>query len=493
MRNIVLKWLSDDTMGQRYLGVLRTFIRTWYRVLILLSIIIIQILVYFSLYTPRIDTADLDDAAVLFVITGCLFLLIIFQRRSIEKSSVRLPMQIGWSITLIGVTHTALIQLVELNAPLQDGILNTIIQTVHDNMAILLGGGFIFVLIGIYGWVSDISAREKRFYSIISAMPVGVAVTDSSGRVTLYNDRFPEILSIEPNIIQDTFLEDLLQTDVLKLRESSENAFDIPVEHEIILNDENDSKKYLSIIIVANRGKNSKTTSHIVVLSNVTARRRTEEEREQQRRVISLYASLLTHDVGNDLQAVLGYVEGATLTLENDREKADSMLRSAEAAGQRMANLIKTFRIETNPAHIEVVPMLREIAKHAELANMGLKVHLDVNPGTETLRSPGGSLLPTAFENIFRNTAQHTGANPEVYIRVFKEETDLVILIGDSGLGISPAFESSLFNRSDPHRESGLGLYLTKQIITACGGTIELDKSNQAKGASFLIKLPLIE
>jgi two-component system sensor histidine kinase FlrB len=468
-------------------------LKKWYRVLILAIIIIIQVIVYFSLYDLRGSSSDLDDAAVEFAIASGILILIVFFRKSIEKSSVRVPMQIGWSIILIGVVHTGLIQLVELNAPRQEGILNTVIQTIHHDMAVILGGGFILVIIGFYVWVSDISARERRFYSVISAMPVGVAVIDPTGEITLYNDRFPEILGLEKDVIKNSSLEDLLQIDFIKLRESSENTFDVPVEHDTVLEDESGSKKYLSIIIVAHRDKNAKTTSYIVVLSNVTTRKRTEEEREQQRRVISLYASLLTHDVGNDLQAVLGYVEGASITFDQDREKSKAMLRSAEAAGQRMSNLIKTFKIESIPAHIEVVAMLKDTARRAELAHMGLKIHLDADPDTVTLRSPGGSLLPTAIENIFRNTAQHASEHPEVYVHVSREEENLVISISDNGPGISADLQNSLFNRSDPRRENGLGLYLTKQIIIACGGTIELDTSAKARGASYKIRLPLIE
>ncbi|MFW9907900.1 MAG: sensor histidine kinase [Candidatus Thorarchaeota archaeon] len=111
----------------------------------------------------------------------------------------------------------------------------------------------------------------------------------------------------------------------------------------------------------------------------------------------------------------------------------------------------------------------------------------------ESERSPAGALLPTAFENILRNAAQHASSNPEVYIRVFKEEPNLVILISDNGPGISPELQDSLFHRSDFRRENGLGLYLTKQIITVCGGTTELDRSAKAKGASYRINLLLFE
>jgi signal transduction histidine kinase len=69
-----------------------------------------------------------------------------------------------------------------------------------------------------------------------------------------------------------------------------------------------------------------------------------------------------------------------------------------------------------------------------------------------------------------------------------------VIDVSDNGPGIPEEKIRSLFNRSDPYGETGLGLYLTKQIVTACGGTIALnDKDKEEEGASFRIILPLAE
>jgi signal transduction histidine kinase len=179
--------------------------------------------------------------------------------------------------------------------------------------------------------------------------------------------------------------------------------------------------------------------------------------------------------------------------LDQNEERAKTMLRSAEAAGQRMSDLIKTFRVDSILKHVEVVSMLSEVTKQAELANMGLQVDLDIDPKIEKIRSPGGFLLSKAIENILRNAAQHAGESPKVGMRVFRDEDNLIISISDNGPGISPDIQQSLFNRSDPQRENGLGLYLTKQIVIACGGSIKLDESIESKGASFRITLPLTE
>jgi PAS domain S-box-containing protein len=324
-------------------------------------------------------------------------------------------------------------------------------------------------------------------------MPVGVAVLDPDGTVTLHNNRLSEILGLPSRKTQNLNLWDFLEIDYEKLVQANGEMFEGPVELDITITTKKESRKHLNVAIVANKDQKGITNNHIVVVSDVTTRRRTEEEREQQRRVISLYASLLTHDVGNDLQALLGYVEGAGMISEDNPEQAKTMLVSAEAAGKRMSNLIKTFKVDSILKHVTVTSMLREVAKEAELVDLGLKIHLDFDPKVEDIRSPGGFLLSKAIENIFRNAAQHAGVKPEINVRVDRSDDLLVISISDNGPGIPVEIRNSLFHRSDRYRENGLGLYLTKQIVTACGGSIRLDENSEATGASFIIKLPITE
>jgi signal transduction histidine kinase len=124
---------------------------------------------------------------------------------------------------------------------------------------------------------------------------------------------------------------------------------------------------------------------------------------------------------------------------------------------------------------------------------MGLKVQVHIESGAANLRSPGGTLLPIAMDNLLRNAAEHAGKDTIVDIRVLVEDSSLVIAVSDNGPGIPEEKLQSLFLRGDPDGESGLGLYLTKQIVTACGGIIALEDQDNGAGASFRITLPLAE
>lgn len=457
--------------------------------LIVLIFVMAQALLYYSLYQPR--PPDYTDAIVDFAISGVIFILILLFQRSIEKDSARIPLQVGWGIIIIMGVHAGLINLVDLAAPYNENMLTAFIQFAQDNLVLILAGGLFIAAIGIYNWMSDISARERRFHSLVAAMPVGVAVIDADSKVTLHNEGLSQILNLESSQIQDAMISDLLLTDIQSILKDNDSRLDDPLELDVTLDRDDGSKTYLAVSFVSNRERDGRISGHIVVVSDVTMRRRTAEEREQQRRVIDLYASLMSHDIGNDIQAVLGYVESSLQLLKTDKAKATVMLESAQAAALRMTNLIKTFKSDVTPSSIDIVPMLKEVASQAEQVSRGLQVQVHVASGAVHRRSPGGSLLPIAMDNLLRNAAEHAGSNAEVNIRVLVENENLVIVVADNGPGIPEDVQKTLFIRSDPHGERGLGLYLTRQIIIACGGTIELDSSES--GATFRITLPLAE
>jgi signal transduction histidine kinase len=212
---------------------------------------------------------------------------------------------------------------------------------------------------------------------------------------------------------------------------------------------------------------------------------------EQQHRVIELYTSLMTHDAGNDLQAVLGYIEAALMTPQGCNPKSLELMEAAQAAALRMTGLIKAFKPNETDTEQFLVPLVQSTAILAEKADLGLKTTFYAQPGTESLKVTGSSMIQFALVNLLRNAAQHSGDNPQVDIKIFRKSEDLIISISDGGPGIPDDIKRTMFERGGSDTDHGLGLYLTKQIIVACSGMIDIVDS--PVGATFKIVLPIAE
>jgi len=211
--------------------------------------------------------------------------------------------------------------------------------------------------------------------------------------------------------------------------------------------------------------------------------------REQQHRVIQLYTSLMNHDAGNDLQAVLGYIEAALMVKAGLNSKSLELMEAAHAAALRMRGLITAFRPEEIDAEMRLVPLVQSMAIQSEKADLGLKINFYAQPGTEDLKIAGANLIQFALANLLRNAAQYAGDHPSVDIKVFRKSEDIIITINDHGPGIPENIRKIIFERGRTDSEHGLGLYLTKQIIAACRGSIDLVDS--PVGATFTICLPI--
>lgn len=211
----------------------------------------------------------------------------------------------------------------------------------------------------------------------------------------------------------------------------------------------------------------------------------------QHQRETELYATLLRHDLRNDLQALLGYIE---LMVENTK-KIDSqnvsLMESSKAAAMRMSRLVKAFAFKTESNNTTLVDLMYSTISEAEKTHHGLQIKMHLGPGTEKLKVYGASLLSAAFDNLFRNSYQYAGDSAIITINLEKVGAYTEMVIFDNGPGIPEEKKQYLFLRGSGSLESGLGLYLTVTILRGCGGDIELIDSPTGKGAAFRVTLPL--
>jgi signal transduction histidine kinase len=107
--------------------------------------------------------------------------------------------------------------------------------------------------------------------------------------------------------------------------------------------------------------------------------------------------------------------------------------------------------------------------------------------------------LHRAIAHLVLNALNYTPDGGRVRIRTYHDSGWAVVEVGDSGIGISPADLSHIFEpffRVDKARAAetggaGLGLVMVKKIIDAHGGKIMVD-STPGKGSTFRVWLPVV-
>jgi CheY-like chemotaxis protein/anti-sigma regulatory factor (Ser/Thr protein kinase) len=122
------------------------------------------------------------------------------------------------------------------------------------------------------------------------------------------------------------------------------------------------------------------------------------------------------------------------------------------------------------------------------------------------LASPGGPVsgdpdrLRQVVWNLLSNAVKFTPKAGRVQIQLQRVDSHVDIVVSDTGAGIAPAFLPFVFDRfrqgdSSSTRQRGglgLGLALVRSLVELHGGTVTAESAGEARGATFVVKLPLM-
>lgn len=210
-------------------------------------------------------------------------------------------------------------------------------------------------------------------------------------------------------------------------------------------------------------------------------------------------------DIAHQLRTPLTSANLILSFLENglDEDKRKAFVRETEGLLMRMdwliTSLLKlsrldagviTFQTEPIPADDLVQTALRPLLIPMELHNISLQINAP--QGIHFLCDPGW--LSEALQNILKNCMESAGDNGSIQIACTQNPLFTEIRITDNGPGFREEELPCLFDRfyrgnSANATGYGIGLALSKTIITRQGGTVTA-KNHPQGGAVFAIRFP---
>jgi two-component system, NarL family, sensor kinase len=230
----------------------------------------------------------------------------------------------------------------------------------------------------------------------------------------------------------------------------------------------------------------------------------------QLARVREDFVSTLTHDLKTPLLGALETLHA----LEHQqfgpvtaaqRKAIAIMTRSHETTLQLVETLMDVYRNDTEGLRLQRVPV--DVVNLAEETIMQLtslaasrQVHMRLHQGESDFRQPcwveADTLqLQRVLSNLISNAINHAPRGSLVEVVIRSKGNDCQVQVLDYGQGIAAVEVAQLFNRfyqghSDRQAKgTGLGLYLSRQIVEAHGGTIWAE-ARQPQGAIFAFRLP---
>jgi len=205
---------------------------------------------------------------------------------------------------------------------------------------------------------------------------------------------------------------------------------------------------------------------------------------------LEIYASLLQHDLRNDLQVILHQAEVSLL--EDDISKIQKKYwKTVERTSHSMIRLLDVFIKPSKFYEMSITRLIKMLVTDIKQIYPNLKIHSNFDGQSSEFIVIGSRLLPCIFDNLFRNVVEHVGKEAKVTINARIEENNAIIEFSDDGPGIDENIMTKLFQKGTSTTGGGYGLYLSRKIIEAYDGEIDIVRSD-AKGTTFRIKLPSI-
>ena len=334
---------------------------------------------------------------------------------------------------------------------------------------------------------------------VLDTLPDGVVVADAQGTVTAVNTAAARLLRVPDGIGKQL-------SDVVLLQDRAGNSWYACTEPYTGLPSRtrlteqawflSDGTELLVTARILRDGPRSAVRGVTVSVRSARARARLDRERSD-------LVATVAHELRSPLTGVKGFV--ATLLSKWDKLNDDQkkmMLETVNADADRLtrliAELLDVARIDTGRLSLYPRPLDFEAAVGRVVASVsagtGREIAFDVDGELPTVHADPDKLAQVVT-NLVDNAIRHGEGQVTLTASPIRDEAsyDGVLLhVDDEGDGISPDIRSRVFTKFWKHGQrggSGLGMYIIHGLVSAHGGSVEIDDS-PAGGARVSILWP---
>lgn len=224
----------------------------------------------------------------------------------------------------------------------------------------------------------------------------------------------------------------------------------------------------------------------IISLLDITQRKLAEDALVQANAKLNLLSSITRHDIGNDLQVVLGYLEFA---MEEDlNQPVKGFLDKAYASAKNVEVQILFTRDYQDigvrsPIWQDVNKIISHVIKTIDISP--IQIQIDIS-GVEIYADP---LIEKVFFNLVDNAKRYGETITRIQFFGIEDKEGYTIIIEDDGVGIPTEYKSKIFTRGY-YKHTGFGLNLSREILDITGISI-IETGAPGHGAKFEILVPV--
>ena len=347
---------------------------------------------------------------------------------------------------------------------------------------------------------------EASFRSFVENSPIGIYRATGTGRLLAVNASLVELLGYSSpaevlalDMRRDVFTNAADGEGLFRQLENDGEAR----SHEMDWRRKDGSNATVRVSARAYRDERASVWFSEGFVENVTPLRAAEQALRQSEKLAALgqLVSGVAHELNNPLAAILHFAEDL---LDDERSPADlealSMIRDQARRSRAIVRDLLSFvrfrdasreRVQLADALAASVKALRPMVEDA-----GARLTADL-PAGYAFGNTDRAGLQQIVTNLVVNAAQACGLGGLVHVRGELSESELVVVVEDTGPGVPPQLMNRIFEpffTTKPLGQgTGLGLSVTLGIVQQLGGRIVVENRTDAgvTGARFIVTLPI--
>lgn len=232
------------------------------------------------------------------------------------------------------------------------------------------------------------------------------------------------------------------------------------------------------------------------------------QELQRTNQLKNQFLANTSHEIRTPLSSIIGFTHLLLAQgYDPSRERHQEYLNIIQSSSKHLLALINDIldlskieanQLEVQQEEVDVPELCRNVLAlvKEKAANKGLKLCLELDPTIKTLVADPLRLKQMLLNLLFNAVKfTHSGS---VGLQVFPQEAFIYFIVWDTGIGISQADQTQLFqpyvqiSNSVTRREegTGLGLVVTRKLAEIHGGSVTVESEVNC-GSRFTISLPM--
>jgi PAS domain S-box-containing protein len=361
----------------------------------------------------------------------------------------------------------------------------------------------------------ELFQSEQRLRTTLASIGDGVITCDVDGHVQMMNPVAQELTGWtqvdaggrpleEIFRIFDETTREPLETPVAKVKRL--NSI-VGLAQQTMLIHRNGTELNIADSAAPIRDQMGNTTGIVLVFRDITMERKTQEAliANEKLAVAGRLAATIAHEIHNPLDSVsnLLYLMRNTTSPEEMKQFMDMAEQELARVTQISRAMLGLYRESKAPVSVDLREMLQEILllMDRRFLDHGVTVSTNLPAAISVAAFPAE--LRQVFTNLITNAAEAAGHGGEVHVSIEpqaagvdstgqKLQAGAVVKIADNGAGIPDEILPQLFQpffTTKGEHGTGLGLWVSRGIVSKHGGTISLTSDTCASAHGTLVSV----